>query len=281
MDRGKTIQIYLPDGNPRSIRIAEITSRTVQAILVPRTKLEEAASRPEISSVGIYFLIGVQDEETRPLLYIGEAEDCLVRLKQHNKLKDFWTQAIVVISKTGYFTKSHIKYLESYFLEEARKSARYKIENPTVPSQPYLPEPVQADMLDNAETIRILVSTLGHPMFDTIIKPKKKDILTCKGEGVYAEGEMIDDGFIVFAASTCKTTETPTIGKWTSELRARLIDEGILVPEEDVYKLSEDYIFSSPSAAAATVLARSANGWTLWKYSDGKTLDDVRRQANQ
>ena len=27
---GKTIQIYLPDGNPRGLKIAEITSRTIQ-----------------------------------------------------------------------------------------------------------------------------------------------------------------------------------------------------------------------------------------------------------
>ena len=37
--KGKTIQIYLPDGNPRSIKIAEITSRTVQVVLIPRAKL--------------------------------------------------------------------------------------------------------------------------------------------------------------------------------------------------------------------------------------------------
>ncbi|MEO1880072.1 MAG: hypothetical protein ABGX37_00025 [Methylococcales bacterium] len=40
---GKTIQTYLPDGNPRSLKIAEITSRTVSAILVPRFKLDEVA----------------------------------------------------------------------------------------------------------------------------------------------------------------------------------------------------------------------------------------------
>jgi len=37
---GKTIQIYLPDGNPKSVKIAEITSRTVMALLIPRSKLE-------------------------------------------------------------------------------------------------------------------------------------------------------------------------------------------------------------------------------------------------
>lgn len=32
----RTIQIFLPDGNPRGVRIAEITSRNVKVVLVPR-----------------------------------------------------------------------------------------------------------------------------------------------------------------------------------------------------------------------------------------------------
>ena len=35
----KTIQIYLPGGDPRGIRVAEITTRIVQVIEVPRSLL--------------------------------------------------------------------------------------------------------------------------------------------------------------------------------------------------------------------------------------------------
>ena len=112
MSLGKTIQIYVPDGNPRSVKIAEITSRTVQIILIPRSQLDYAASRDELNNVGIYFLIDNPDDETTAFLYIGEAEDCLIRLKQQNKAKDWWNVALVIISKTQYFTKTHIKYLE-------------------------------------------------------------------------------------------------------------------------------------------------------------------------
>jgi hypothetical protein len=55
-------QVFLPDGKLGSLRIAEITSRTVQAILIPRAKLDDAAQRPELKNVGIYFLVGVFDE---------------------------------------------------------------------------------------------------------------------------------------------------------------------------------------------------------------------------
>ena len=279
MALGKTIQIFLPDGNPRSLKIAEITSRTVQAILIPRAKLDDAAKRHELKNVGVYLLIGSSDEDSKPILYVGEAEDCLTRLKQQNKLKDFWNIAIAIISKTQYFTKTHIKFLESYCYAEARKAGRYKLENPTVPTEPFVSESMQADLFDNFDTVRILVATLGYPVFDGIKKPHKKDILYCKGKAAKAKGEYTEDGFIVFAGSTCNLQETQSAGPYVKNWRAQLIEDGILQKDGDVYRFTQNHILSSPSKAAGVVLARRANGWTEWKYEDGKTLDEVKRQG--
>ncbi len=281
MALGKTIQIFLPDGNPRSLKIAEITSRTVQAVLIPRAKLDDAGKRQELKNVGVYFLIGSSDEDSKPILYVGEAEECLTRLKQQNKQKDFWNTAIAIISKTRYFTKTHIKFLESYCYEEANKAARYKIENPTVPSMPFVSESMRADLLDNYDTIKILVATLGYPIFDQIKKPQKKDILYCKGKAAKAEGEYTEDGLIVFAGSTCNLKETKSAGPYVKNWRDKLIEDGVLEKDETVYRFKQDHIFSSPSTAAEVVLARRANGWTEWKYKDGKTLDEVKRQNSK
>ena len=57
--------------------------------------------------------------------------------------------------------------------------------------------------------------------------------------------------------------------------------EGIFKQEGNVYKFTSNYIFSSPSGAAAVVLGRSANGWLEWKYQDGRTLDEVKRQNGE
>jgi len=86
----KTIQFFLPEGEPRGIRIAEITTRIVQAVLVPRSKLAEAGNRPELKGVGIYFLFGQPEDAAKPMVYVGEAEDCYTRLKQQNAEKEFW-----------------------------------------------------------------------------------------------------------------------------------------------------------------------------------------------
>ncbi len=279
MNLGKTIQIFIPDGNPRSIKIADITSRTIQAILIPRSNLEYATTRDELNNVGIYFLIGDADDETKPILYIGEAEDCQLRLKQQNKTKDFWNTALAITSKTNYFTKTHVKFLEWFCYSEADKARRYRIDNPTVPTKPFVSEPMESDLLDNFETIKILVSTLGYPIFDPIKKPGGKDILICKGKDAYAEGEYTEDGLVIFKESKCNLTVTRTLGSSVRILRKKLIGSGILIQDGNVYKFTDNQTFSSPSAAAATVLGRSANGWIEWKYKNGKTLDEVKRKS--
>ncbi len=279
MGLGKTIQIFLPDGNPRSIKIAEITSRTVQAVLIPRSKLDEAAMRNELSSVGVYYLFGPVEDEAKPLVYVGEAEDCLVRLKQHNKSKDFWTHALVIVSRTQYFTKTHVKYLESYSYQEVQRVGRFRLDNASNPTTPYISEPMEADLMDNFDTIKVLASTLGYPLFDQIKKPVRKEVLTCKGKDACAEGEYTEDGLVVFAGSTCNLKETKTAGSWIINMRKGLVESGTLIEDAGVYKFTSDHIFSSPSAAAATVLARRANGWIEWKYIDGRTLDEVKRKG--
>lgn len=281
MNFGTTIQIFLPDGNPRSIKLAEITSRTLQAVFIPRAKLIEADKREELHRCSVYFLFGVPEEDGKPLIYIGEAEDGYNRLKQHNKAKDFWTSAIAIVSKTHHLTKTHIKYLEWFCYREAEKTGRYTLENANVPSKPYVSEPMEADLYDNFETIKLLVSTLGHPVFDKIAKPKKKQLIVCGGKDALAKGEYTEEGLVIFSGSKCKLKEANSLKVYVQNTRQKLLEEGVLKQVANTYEFTTNHIFSSPSRAAAVVLAREANGWTEWKYEDGKTLDEVHRQINE
>jgi len=272
----KTIQIFLPEGNPHGIKIAEITSRTVLAILIPRQQLTEAAKREELNGVGVYMLFGQSD--AKPQLYIGETENCLNRLKEHHVKKEFWTTALVFVSKTHYFTKTHIKFLEWYCWDIAKKANRYLLDNSNTPSKPHISESAQADLLDNFETMQMLASTLGYAVFDEIKKPLPKEIIICKGKDAYAKGEYTEQGLVVFAHSTCNLIPTNTAGASLISMREQLQQKGVLQRKENVLVFMEDYIFSSPSTAAGVVLARSANGWREWKFNDGRTLDEVKRQ---
>lgn len=77
-NRPQTIQIFLPDGNPTSIKIADLTNRMIVAVLIPRNKLTECGTRDEVKRYGIYFLFGINEEKAKPISYIGETEDCCI-----------------------------------------------------------------------------------------------------------------------------------------------------------------------------------------------------------
>ena len=275
----KTIQIFLPDGNARSIRIAEITSRTIQAIQIPRSKVAEAKKRDEIKNVGVYFLFGVDETTGQPLAYIGEAEDCHNRITQHNRTKGFWDTAVGITSKTNSFTKAHAKYLEWYCHSKAIEINRFLVNNSTIPAKPYISEQMEADLLDNFETIKVLLSTLGFPILEqVVVKTQPSEMLHCKGRGVVAKGQYTDDGFLVFQGSQCHPEFVPSANKFVKNARQRILDAKIIEMQNNVYVFVKDYLFPSPSQAASTVLGRSTNGWTMWKDSKGRTLDELKRK---
>jgi hypothetical protein len=54
----KTIQIFLPSGEPHGFRIAEIITRIVRVIEVPRSLLAYFLAMEPSSQVGLYVLVG-------------------------------------------------------------------------------------------------------------------------------------------------------------------------------------------------------------------------------
>ncbi len=282
MSRPQTIQIFLPDGNPTSIKIADLTNRLIVAVLIPRNKLIECGIRQEIRKYGIYFLFGINEDKAKPIAYIGETDDCFERLKSHNRNKEFWTYAIAITSKSDIFTKSHVKFLEYICIKTAKEIGRYDLENLTAPPKEHISESMEADLLDNFDTIKVLLSTLGFPILEEIRSNTKteKEILYCKGKAAIAEGELTDDGFVVLKGSKANFEETKTAGNWVIGMRKKLKDDNILIEENGVYVFKEDFIFGSPSSAAAAILGRRANGWTEWKNNEGKTIDEIYRIEN-
>ena len=125
MNRPQTIQIFLPSGDPRGMRVAEITTRIVRVIEVPRSQLADFLKMPEAQQVGVYFLMGELSEAGLPRTYIGQSGSVGKRLEQHHQNKDFWNRAFVVISLTNSLTQTHALFLEWLAIAEATKAAGY------------------------------------------------------------------------------------------------------------------------------------------------------------
>jgi hypothetical protein len=277
--RGKTIQVFLTDGTPRGIKLAEITSNIEQAVFIPRNKINEASTRKEVSRPGIYFLFGESVDSSKPIVYIGQSRNSLDRIKTHDQKKDFWNYAVLIVSKTESFTQTHIEYLEQLAISKAYEANRYNLENGVSPRQFKVPETLEADLLDNFDTIKILLSTLGFTLFESIKKENKsKNTFFCKGKNAKAEGEYQEDGFVVYKGSKANLNLTPTCNSTIRNLRTKLVDDKIILEKNGILEFQEDYLFSSPSAAASQVLSRNANGWIEWKDKGGKTLDEIKRK---
>lgn len=282
MKNPKTIKILLADGTPNGIKIAEIGGRVVKAVLVPRNKIKEASNREELGTVGLYFLIGKESEINKPDVYIGEAEHVYKRLLQHNKDgdKDFWNIALCFVSTNNSINKAHVKYLEGYCYELAQQFARCCMVNGSVPAKTQLQENDVADTMDFFDNVKLLMATLGYPIFDDVnILDESESVYICKGPHANAKGKYSDEGMVVYSGSVSRKELTKTAGPWIEKSVKKLVENGILIDNgEKSYIFSQNHIFSSPSIAAAVVLSRRANGWLEWKDEKGNTLDKNERQ---
>jgi hypothetical protein len=277
MKFGKTIKIFLIDGDPNGRMSCELSNWSGKAYKIPRIKIKECADRDDLTSTGVYLLFG-KDDEGKDQVYIGEAESILKRLNQQLTQKDFWNEAIVFISKDENLNKAHIKYLENRLHDIAKIANRYKVDNSVIPTQSSISESDRAEMEEFIEYIKMLVNTLGHKVFDEKreFKPKQKqDTFFIKAaRGADGQGEPTSDGFVVFKSSKAAASIVNSMTANFINYRQKLIEEGILINKGEYLEFSDDYIFSSPSTAAAIVMGRNANGLTEWRNKAGKTLKE-------
>src|SRR5210317_1942805 len=95
---GKTIKLFLIDGEPNGRMTCELSNWTGIAYRIPRILVKDSADREELKNPGVYLLFG-RNEEGKEIVYIGEAETIFDRIKQHLSQKDFWNEVITFISK--------------------------------------------------------------------------------------------------------------------------------------------------------------------------------------
>ncbi len=280
----KTIQIFLPDGEPSGIRIAELTTRIVQAVAVPRNSLGDFFKRPEVNHIATYFLFGGLDAEAKPVAYIGQTEDLKKRLKKHDGDKEFWSIAVILVSRTHSFTQAHIKWLEWFGIALATEAKRYRLENGNSGSEPFVTEPIHADLKEIFETGSLLLDALGFPIFRSVgtVKPTDSEEpiqeFYAKGPDANAKGVFTNEGFVILKGSTCRKQVTPSGKDKITHIRNKFISDGVLIEEGKHLTFTEDTLFKSPSGAAIVVLGRAANGWTTWVNKSGQSLDELKRE---
>lgn len=280
-DLPKTIQIFLPGGNPQGVRVAEITTRIVRIVDVPRSQVSAFCVMPEASQVGLYFLIGEDEDNGAPLVYIGQSGSVGGRIAQHNQGKDFWTRAFVAVSLTNSMTNTHASYLEWLSIKLAAQSGRYALENGNAGGRPYTPAPLEADCHEIHDTVAVLLATLGYPVFEPVVKPSGPtntlEMYFCSGSDSDGRGYFTDEGFVVLKGSSGRAEMVPSYAAGPgAKVRARYVSQGVIKLEGDRMIFQRDHLFPSPSRAAHVLMGRAANGWTEWRNANGEQLSELR-----
>ena len=279
---GKTIKLFLMDADPNGRIICELSNWTGKAYRIPRGKVKDCVNREELKSTAVYILFGgAESSAKKPKAYIGEAENVYNRLVQHISEKEFWNEAVVFISKDENLNKAHIKYLESRLFELASDVGRYEIQNGNKPTRSSISESDQAEMEEFIEYVRMLVNTLNFKVFEPFFKESTsvesdfEELYLQGARGAAGRGKRVVDGFVVFKDSETAFSTVPSFPKGFSSLRDELIENEVIKEEQGKLIFFTDYLFSSPSSAAAIIMGRNANGLIEWKDKSGKSLKDI------
>ena len=297
MARGKSINLFLMDGDANGMIKCTLANWIGIAYKIPRTSLDKCKSRTDLKQTGVYFLFGVSDTTGKSVVYVGQAgnrkngEGILNRLLEHkrNPKEDYWTEAVVFTTSNNSFGPTEISYLENRFCNLAVAAKRYEVKNGNDPSLGNITEEKESELEDFIEYAELIMGTLGHKVFIPYTSPAvtavpapdtgaaldddepemylsrtiKKSSITVK-----ATGRQTSEGFVVLKGSIISPDDDNTIPPGVKKLRqASQIDSD--------HVLQEDVLLGSPLSAAMFVIGKSSNGWTAWKTSDGKTLHDL------
>jgi hypothetical protein len=165
---GKTLRLFLVDGTPNGIVIAEIINWSEQVVRVPRALLSQFLERKESNRTGAYLLIGDDDEVPGRLrVYVGESDNLGARLRQHANKQDLfdWDFACVVTSKDQNLTKAHGLFLESQIIQQAMSADRVSLDNTQMHIYESIPESDISDMTYFFDQISVLLPALGIELF--------------------------------------------------------------------------------------------------------------------
>ncbi len=283
---GKSIELFLVNGNADSIVTAELSNWNGKAIKIPRIEVA-GCKREDITQAGVYFLF-CKEDDGEDSVYIGEAENVKERLVQHirdsnsEKEKYYWSTAVIFTGRD--LNKASIRYLENRFVEIARDLKRYLVLTKNTYHNTVMKESQIAAMEEFIENVKVLLSALGYKVLEPLEKQNKSKNnalneeqteniklhleRTIKDVGkIEADGIRTSEGFVVLQGSHVSPIDDNTISISLKEQRKKAnIESGIL---------KEDVLFSSPSYAAMFVIGKSANGLTSWKTSDGRSLKEI------
>lgn len=196
-----TIRVFVAEGDPDGLRVIDRPNWTVVGVVIPRERWSVAREkRDELKRSGIYILSGYDEAEPDLVkIYIGQTEDLLKRLTQHDSFIDFWERVTIFTSNStsNSLNRAHVSWLEWKLIQRAQDVGFAKLANSVVPRKPILNEFETADIEAFAKDIFRILPLVGMHVFE----PKKIIKAAAAAAPAQARGVAAIDTIVVPAQS--------------------------------------------------------------------------------
>ena len=284
---GMSVNFFFSERSWNGLVVADGVSQNAKLLSAPRSRLDALVAREEIKGKsGVYVLIGPNSETSFGLEgYIGESDSLDIRLRSHASKKQFWSRAYVAVSKDGWLSKSHIKYIEARLVAQAKQAPLLtNIKNENIDLKyDRLTEGEVASIGDFIGFLALIMPAIGCPLYSfpgtphassalavlpgAELKFSENDFFELKKGGARGVAYVRDGVFWVCKGSTARMEEYSSLRDGYRKARRLLVDRGILVSDTQrgVFIFTQDAPFNSPSDAAAVIGTTSLNGKKEWK----------------
>lgn len=295
MNNSKNFNLYLMDGDVTGRIKCTLANWTGLAYKVPRSYLDKCKDRQDLKQSGVYFLFGKNDNDEDEV-YIGQAgirkngEGVLYRVAEHLKDEAYFSDAVMLTTQNNSFGPTEISYLENRFTNMAISTDRFRVRNGNDPNPGNVTEEKESELEDFVEYSKMVLGVLGYKVFVPIVKAivedvveKEEDLILYLSRKIKKSNKTIEarcmrtnEGFVVLKGSMIEEMDSKAIPKGIKDIREKCRATAEIVDG----RLTKNYLFNSPSYAAAFVLGMHTNGKTDWKTVDGITLKDLEEGSN-
>lgn len=271
--RGVSVSIFLPTGEPEGLRIIGNLNVTSEGYIFPSQGFPQVVgSAAALSNPGVYVLWGDVEPDELPSVYVGKSNNLRERLINHKSAKDrvFWYHTFAFTTKDRGLNSAHAGYIESQLISLASDAKRCKLENSQIPPVDELVGITKNDADRFLGDLLLYLQIVGVQFFQKPLDRVDNDeMLYLNRGGASATGYRLSDGsFLVKMGSYASGTEAGLTYPKHSELRKSLKEAGIFEEVNGKYRLTEDHIFSSASAAAGVFAGARVSGNVYWQNAE-------------
>lgn len=291
--RFKSVQITLESRDPLGPSIRRLGNSDAIGLTFPRDAIRHVADWPELSRRGVYMLIAPDTGDRALRIYVGQAQNVLLRLSSHERDRQYprYVQIAIVVSSDNQLREDVAQYVEQRLVECLIQTGMVEVENKP-PSYPALPRDIRIiaeHFYRDALLLMAPVEPMTAMLCATIYRQERRNhflrdapaqpppglessvVYELRREHCHALAIKAEDRTMRILSGARIAGEIHySLPRRGRELRERLIAAGTLVPDphQNSFILIQDVSVFSYRGAADLVTGRKSDGYHSWKLAN-------------